>query len=384
MVSHAYIHIPFCSHKCDFCDFAAFAGVDHLTDEYEQVVLKEIDDRLKALKEKRGDLDQERMRSVFFGGGTPGLVEPKVLGSMLEKLHGHIKPAADCEITIETTPHAITREKLEQWKNLGINRISVGVESFLDEELRAMGRDHYRQEAFQGLELACQSGVEVVGLDLMYGLPTQSVESFAKSLACAVEFAGRFDNLQHISAYGLHLADNSPLYSRFPRGGEAYPADNIYVQMFELLVETLERAGFEHYEVSNFARPGRESRHNLAYWKNAEYLAFGVSAHRYLDGVRSSNWRSLKRYMRDWLGDETVDVIDADTRLRESIMLGLRLRRGIDLEAFQKEHGFDLSSKFRNEIEKFADAGLMEKREGRLFLTRKGVPVSNSVISAFF
>lgn len=384
MVSHAYIHIPFCSHKCDFCDFAAFAGVDHLTDEYEQVVLKEIDDRLAQLKQKRSGLADETMKSVFFGGGTPGLVAPRVLGSMLERLKSHIRLAPDCEISIETTPHAITRDKTEQWKSLGINRISVGVESFLDEELKAMGRDHYRREAFQGLELACQSGVDVVGLDLMYGLPTQSVESFAKSLECAVEFAGRFDNLCHVSAYGLHLADNSPLFSRFPKGAEAYPADNIYVQMFELLVETMEKAGFEHYEVSNFARPGRESRHNMAYWKNSEYLAFGVSAHRYLDGVRTSNWRSLKRYMRDWLGDETVDVIDSETRLRESIMLGLRLRRGIDLEVFHKEHGFDLSSRFSREIEKFASAGLMEQREGRLFLTRKGVPVSNSVIAAFF
>ncbi len=384
MVSHTYIHIPFCSHKCDFCDFAAFAGVDHLTDEYEQVVLKEIDDRLSALEQKRGDLSQESMKSVFFGGGTPGLVEPRILGSMLEKLNSYIKPAADCEITIETTPHAITRDKLEQWKSFGINRISVGVESFLDEELKAMGRDHYRQEAFQGLELACQSGVDVVGLDLMYGLPTQSVESFAKSLECAVDFTSRFKNLRHVSAYGLHLADNSPLYSRFPKSAAAYPADNIYVQMFELLVETLERAGFEHYEVSNFARPGSQSRHNMAYWKNAEYLAFGVSAHRYLDGVRTSNWRSLKRYMRDWLGDETVDVIDESTRLRESIMLGLRLRRGIDLKVFEQEHGFDLSKRFRSEIEKFADAGLLEQCDGRLYLTKKGVPVSNSVISAFF
>ncbi|HNB23203.1 MAG TPA: radical SAM family heme chaperone HemW [Candidatus Melainabacteria bacterium] len=384
MVSHAYIHIPFCSHKCDFCDFAAFAGVDHLTDEYEQVVLKEIDDRLTALKKKRGNLEEQVMRSVFFGGGTPGLVEPRVLGSMLDRLYSYISPSNDCEITIETTPHAITRDKLDKWLKLGINRISVGVESFLDEELKAMGRDHYRQEALQGLELACQSGVEVVGLDLMYGLPTQSVESFAKSLESALDFSSRFKNLSHISAYGLHLADNSPLYSRFPRGTEAYPADNIYVQMFELLVETLEKAGFEHYEVSNFARPGCQSRHNLAYWKNAEYLAFGVSAHRYLDGVRSSNWRSLKRYMRDWLGDETVDVIDEGTRRREAIMLGLRLRRGIDLNAFQIEHGIDLSNSYRAEIDKFAAAGLLEEKDGRLFLTRKGVPVSNSVISAFF
>ncbi len=383
MVSHAYIHIPFCSHKCDFCDFAAFAGVDHLTDEYQQVVLKEIDQRLNALGEKRS-LKEERLKSVFFGGGTPGLVDPAVLESLLTRLFSHIETDDDCEITIETTPHSITRDKAEEWKRLGINRISVGVESFLDEELKSMGRDHFRREAFQGLELACKSGVSVVGLDLMYGLPTQTVESFKSSLDTALEFAGRFENLVHISAYGLHLADNSPLYSRFPRGADAYPGDSIYVEMFELLVETLEGAGFEHYEVSNFSRPGWQSRHNLAYWMNAEYLAFGVSAHRYLDGVRTSNWRSLKRYMRDWMGDETVDVIDEKIRLREAIMLGLRLRRGIELSEFERLHGFDLTERFSKEIAGFTAAGVMDVKDGRLFLTRKGVPVSNSVISAFF
>jgi len=384
MVSHAYVHIPFCSHKCDFCDFAAFAGLDHLTGEYEQVVLQEIDDRLNALREKRGDPGESRLHSIFFGGGTPGLVEPRVLGAMLEKLGSHIKPASDVEITLETTPHAITREKLAKWIEFGINRISIGVESFLDEELKAMGRDHTSAQAFKGLELACESGVEVVALDLMYGLPTQTVESFAQSLASATEFAAGYKNLLHVSAYGLHLAQNSPLYSRFPRGTEAYPADNVYVDMFETLVETLENAGFEHYEVSNFARPGKQSIHNLAYWNNAEYLAFGVSAHRYLEGVRSSNWRSLKRYMRDPLGDETVDVIDEQTRCREAIMLGLRLRRGIDIASFANEYGFDLTERFSTEIERFSRAGLMEIADGRLILTRKGVPVSNSVIAAFF
>lgn len=384
MVSHAYVHIPFCSHKCDFCDFAAFAGLDHLTGEYEQVVLQEIDDRLEALREKRGEPGESRLHSIFFGGGTPGLVEPRVLGAMLEKLGSHIKPASDVEITLETTPHAITREKLAKWIELGINRISIGVESFLDEELKAMGRDHTSAQAFKGLELACESGVEVVALDLMYGLPTQTVESFAQSLASATEFAAGYKNLLHVSAYGLHLAQNSPLYSRYPRGTEAYPADNVYVDMFETLVETLENAGFEHYEVSNFARPGKQSIHNLAYWNNAEYLAFGVSAHRYLDGVRSSNWRSLKRYMRDPLGDETVDVIDEQTRCREAIMLGLRLRRGIDIASFANEYGFDLTERFSTEIERFSRAGLMEIADGRLILTRKGVPVSNSVIAAFF
>lgn len=384
MVSHAYVHIPFCSHKCDFCDFAAFAGLDHLTGEYEQVVLQEIDDRLEALREKRGEPGESRLHSIFFGGGTPGLVEPRVLGAMLEKLGSHIKPASDVEITLETTPHAITREKLAKWIELGINRISIGVESFLDEELKAMGRDHTSAQAFRGLELACESGVEVVALDLMYGLPTQTVESFAQSLASATEFAAGYKNLLHVSAYGLHLAQNSPLYSRYPRGTEAYPADNVYVDMFETLVETLENAGFEHYEVSNFARPGKQSIHNLAYWNNAEYLAFGVSAHRYLDGVRSSNWRSLKRYMRDPLGDETVDVIDDETRCREAIMLGLRLRRGIDIASFANEYGFDLTERFSTEIERFSRAGLMEIADGRLILTRKGVPVSNSVIAAFF
>lgn len=384
MVSAAYIHIPFCSHKCDFCDFAAFAGVDHLTDEYEQVVLREIDERIDLMIAGGRNFDDVALESVFFGGGTPGLVSPKVLRSMLEKLSSRVKFAPDCEITIETTPHAITQEKMNEWQEMGINRISCGVESFLDEELQAMGRDHKRDEAFEGLAIACNSGVASVGLDLMYGLPTQTLESFKKSLECSVELTRKYPNLLHLSAYGLHLAENSPLYSRFPKGAAAYPPENLFVEMFELLVESFESAGFNHYEVSNFAKPGFQSKHNMAYWENKEYLAFGVSAHRYIGGVRSSNWRSLKRYMRDWLADETSEIVDETTRMKEAIMLGLRLRSGIDTAAFNKEHGFDIVQRYRQEIEKFAKSGYIELADGRLFLTRKGVPVSNSIISEFF
>lgn len=384
MVSAAYIHIPFCSHKCDFCDFAAFAGVDHLTDEYEQVVLREIDDRINLMIKDGRNFDDVALDSVFFGGGTPGLVSPKVLQSMLEKLASRVRFAPDCEITIETTPHAITSEKMDAWKEMGINRISCGVESFLDEELQAMGRDHKSHEAYEGLSIACSSGVASVGLDLMYGLPTQTLASFEKSLSCATDLTKQYSNLLHLSAYGLHLAENSPLYSRFPKGAAAYPPENLFVEMFELLVESFEGAGFKHYEVSNFAKPGFQSKHNMAYWENKEYLAFGVSAHRYIGGVRSSNWRSLKRYMRDWLADETSEIVDQTTRMKEAIMLGLRLRRGIDTAAFRKEHGFDIVQRYEKEIEKFSDSGYIELVDGRLALTRKGVPVSNSIISEFF
>lgn len=378
----AYIHIPFCSHKCDFCDFAAFAGVDHLEDEYCDIVCREIIDRLES-----PSLEQPLSRtahSIFFGGGTPGLVRPGSLERIFLQLRRFIDIADDAEISLETTPRSITNEKLQAWREIGINRLSIGVESFVDSELAAIGRDGSAAEAHTGIELACRSPIENVSCDLMYGLPTQTMDSWKVSIATLLELAGRFPSIRHISAYGLHLSTNSPLYSRFPAASSQYPDDDLYADMYFRLAEMAEEAGFKRYEVSNFAQPGYESIHNRTYWRNQEFLAFGVGAHRYVGAVRSANWRSLKKYMRDWTGDEFREEIDSSTQMKEAIMLGLRMRDGIELSAFEKLYGVNLVERFEREIDELIAARLLESKEGRLMLTTRGVPVSNSVIAKFF
>ena len=375
MTLSAYVHIPFCSHKCDFCDFAAFAGLDHLTEEYCHVVESEIERRLEE------EPTSDSLGSIFYGGGTPGLIDPSLLQIVHGKLCSKVAMADDIEVSLETTPHSITGSKARSWLEMGVNRLSIGVESFSDDELKAIGRDHTHDQALAGINAAIDSGFDNISCDLMYALPTQTLNSWKASLDELFDLASKHDQIKHFSSYGLHLASNSPLFSRFSKTSEAYPTDEVYSDMYDLLVKTATEAGFEQYEVSNFSRQGFQSRHNLSYWNNQDYLAFGVSAHRYRGGVRSSNWRSLARYMQDPLGHESYEVITPEMRLSESIMLGLRKRAGIDLAQFEAEFGFRLQDRNDDKIAALIEGGFLQLTGDRLALTQRGVPVSNSVIA---
>jgi oxygen-independent coproporphyrinogen-3 oxidase len=373
----AYIHIPFCSHKCDFCDFVAFAGVTNQEDEYCAVVCEEISTRLKALDAK------PRLTSIFYGGGTPGLIKP----SNISKIHSALLERTDlvpgAEVTLETTPQSINSAKAGEWIAIGINRLSVGVQSFRDDELLAIGRDHQRAQAVEGLEAAVDAGFRNVSVDLMYGLPTQVLSSWNESIKELLKLAQRLNYIQHVSAYALDLAANSPLKMRFPESSSSYPTEENFIAMYELLVSSLERAGFPQYEISNFSKPGFQSVHNLNYWNNGEYLGFGVGAHRYLGGYRSSNWRSLGRYLRDYMGNQTIELIEPSLRVREAIMLGLRRTDGIDLSRFAEEYGVNILEQFGKSIDKLKAGQFIEVDNDRLKLSSKGVPVSNSVIVEF-
>lgn len=370
MAQAAYIHIPFCAHKCDFCDFAAFAGVDELSEEYTEVIVKEIRERSSA-RPSGGPLT-----SVFYGGGTPGYISAELLQRIHQAIIENVGLAPDAEVTLETTPQSISIEKAKAWSQIGINRVSVGVQSFNDGELKAMGRDHTSAEALRGLNSALEAGLTNVALDLMYGLPEQTLETWRASLTTALDL-----KLPHLSAYGLTIANNSPLLVRYPKDSDAYPNEDTFVEMYKVLVDSCENAGLHQYEISNFAAPNRQSAHNITYWTNQEYLAFGVSAHRYVDGVRSSNYRSLKKYIREYLADETFETIDLETRAKEAIFLGLRLRRGLNLADYQMRYGFDFETLFSDKIQKMTEGGFLEVEDGWLRLSQSGILISNSVLA---
>lgn len=370
MASSAYVHIPFCAHKCDFCDFTAFAGLDHLSNDYAQVVCREIIDRL--VEEPNSDV----LYSVFYGGGTPGLVPPEQIAAIHQTLAKAAALHESAEVTLETTPQSITEEKLQKWAEIGINRLSIGVQSFQDAELDAMGRGHTVRDALSGIECAVRSGARNISCDLMYGLPLQTLESWESTLDTALSLG-----LPHLSAYGLTIAQGSPLLSRFARDSVAYPQEEQFTEMYRLLVSKSESAGLRQYEISNFARPGFESTHNYAYWNNEEYLAFGVGAHRYVNGIRSSNWRSLARYMKDWTGCETSETITSELRAKEAVFLRLRTREGIRLEDFRRQYGLDISKQYGTTLERLREGGLIELADGRLALTQEGVLVSNLVMA---
>lgn len=371
MALTAYIHIPFCSHKCDFCDFAAFAGVDDMERDYCDVVVSEIRARTQEYQHPAGG-----MRSLFYGGGTPGYISPDNLGLIHGTLNETVGVASDAEVSLETTPHSITLEKAKSWLSMGINRLSIGLESLNDDELRAIGRDHTVTQALQGVDTAREAGFVNIALDLMYGLPTQTLVSWEKTLDRAIGLGA-----PHLSAYGLTLAGNSPLLTKFPRDCADYPDEDLFGSMYGLLVSKCEAAGLQQYEISNFSKVGYESRHNLTYWANSEYFGFGVSAHRYLGGIRSSNFRGLKRYMRDFLSDETCEVIDERTRAKEALFLGLRLRTGINLDQFRTMYGFDVRAVRSDKIQALTEGGFLEVSDGYLRLSQRGVLVSNLVMS---
>lgn len=370
MARAAYIHIPFCAHKCDFCDFAAFAGVDDLTPEYCDVVVREIGERISI------EPNETTLDSLFYGGGTPGYIHPAELGKVHEAVSKAVGLDADAEVTLETTPQSVTVDKAKAWLDMGINRISIGVQSFNDNELKAMGRDHTSAQALGGIERAQQGGFTNIAIDLMYGLPEQSIDSWRSTLGVALSLG-----VPHLSAYGLTIAGNSPLLRRYPLNGAAYPVEDTFVEMYKMLLEATREAGLNQYEISNFARAERLSKHNLRYWANDEYLAFGVSAHRYVNGVRSSNFRSLRKYMRDCLGNETFERIDDKTRAKEAIFLGLRRTAGINLAEFRGRYGFDIESLLSEKINRLSDGGFLTVEDGCLKLSPSGVLVSNLVLA---
>ncbi|MBX9690780.1 MAG: radical SAM protein, partial [Cyanobacteria bacterium] len=234
----AYVHIPFCTHKCEFCDFAAFSGLDHLEEQYFEVLEKEILSRVEEIKSRI------RLSTIYFGGGTPGLALPARVQRIIETITNSVITEKDAEITLETTPHSITADKLVQWRSMGINRLSIGFESLNQSELTAIGRDHSKDQALQGLHLALEGGFQNISLDFMYGLPTQTLESWQNTLDQVGELTRTHSEITHVSSYGLALADNSPLYSRFPRTSIQYPDDETFRQMYFALVESMTANGF--------------------------------------------------------------------------------------------------------------------------------------------
>ena len=374
----AYIHIPFCNYKCHFCDFVTAPNKDDLQNEYCQVLVSEIEQRMATMPEK------PVVETVFYGGGTPGILDSALLTKVHQTLVANIKLSPAAEITLETTPETVSLPKARLWRDLGINRLSIGVESFDDTELAALGRKHTVSEAIAAIESAIQAGLDNISCDLMYALPVQDFKGWQKSLNKFLELAEQFPQIKHLSAYALELAPRTPLAKIFPLAGKSQKDENDFIAQHKYLLEKLAENDFEQYEISNFSRPGFQSQHNLNYWQQGNYLAFGVSAHRYLSPYRSSNWRSLSQYLLDCLGDESKELIDSQTGIKEAIMLGLRMTAGIDLQKFQQTYAYDLSKSHSVAITRLVSANLIICAAGRLKLTTAGQLLANSVIAEFF
>lgn len=375
-VGGLYLHIPFCERKCIYCDF------------YSVETLRSVDKFLDSLKKEivlstRLLSDDTEFDTIFFGGGTPSLLSSPQLGSIIEILTRLYPVNSDAEITVETNPGTVDREKLREYRSLGVNRLSVGVQSFHQDELKFLGRIHNADQARECVWNAQEVGFDNVSLDLICSLPGQTVERWESNLRDAVAL-----HPKHISAYSLIVEPRTPLY-RMVQSGQVtpLPAEGD-ADLYELTSEFLEAAGFRQYEVSNHARPGYESRHNSKYWHHNPYLGFGPSAHSFwgvdTGGKRMRWWniRSLKGYgerldsgARPTEGEETLDE---EALLREQILLGLR-SDGIDVRFLQRRFHHDILAVHSHKIQMFIREQLMRFERERLQLTRKGYLVCDAI-----
>lgn len=363
-----YIHIPFCARKCVYCDFYSIPYDESLAHSYVTSLIGE----LELVKEDAGEL-----KTVYLGGGTPTTVSTLALIRLLRKIRELFVIASNAEISIEANPGTITRESVEALVGAGISRMSIGLQSFDDNELKALGRIYDVQEALKAVAVARIGGITNLGIDLMYGLPGQTLERWSEHVSKAIEIYP-----EHISAYELTLEKGTPLWKAANKGDVRKPDEDAIVSMYDLTVDRLTEAGYRHYEISNFARQGFDCRHNLNYWNRGDYLGVGAGAHSFISRRRRKNVSDVEKYIsmlkRTTLPVEDETVISPEDALRELIFLGLRKTEGIGIETAKSQFGVDLQALSRPLV---VD-GFLDIEHDRIRLTRKGITVSNSIISS--
>ena len=359
-----YLHIPFCFRKGAYCDFASFAGREGDMSAYVDAVLREM-----AAKSS-GDYS---VATLYLGGGTPSLLPPLLMEKLLRGVHQYFDVLPTAEWTCECNPGTLTGDFLAILRAAGVNRLSMGAQACQPRLLRLLGRIHTWEQVASSVNWARQYGFDNVNLDLMLGLPTQTIADVSESLSAALALSPT-----HLSCYGLIVEEGTPLREKVIRGEWALPQEDDERAMYELCRETLFRHGFQQYEISNFALPGYACRHNMDCWRRKEYIGLGSAACGFLGNIRYQNPPDLGDYLAGKAPEETM-ISPEDARF-ESVMLGLRMMEGVSEEAFFHMHGVTLRDAFGEKLPKPLRQGLVEWRDGSLRLTRRGMDVQNSVL----
>lgn len=381
-----YIHIPFCVKKCRYCDFLSFPScTGEAMDSYTQALVREI--------EYDGDRTHMPVSSVFFGGGTPSLLSVGNLESIMKALHDHFCLQDDAECTIEANPGTVTLDKAKAMKEMGINRISVGVQTWNDQLLKTLGRIHTAHQAEECLRLFQQAGFDNISVDLMTGLPGQTLEDVTASIYKAVSMG-----ITHLSCYSLIVEEGTEFYRLFQKRQLPLPDEDTEREMYHQAVETLRELGLYRYEISNFSRPGFESRHNSGYWERRPYLGLGLGSSSFYHETRWHNTENLNEYCQLANcqlaeGDDMersvssirrdVEKLTVNDQMEEFMFLGLRMDRGISCQDFKRLFGRDLGEVYGPVIDKHCGDGLLCKKGDRLHLTDRGVDLSNQVFVDF-
>ena len=368
-----YVHIPFCKKKCDYCDFISYCGKDDLIEKYVDSVKKEID-HVKIKSE---------ITTIYIGGGTPSYIDSKFIVQILEKIKEK-NVAQDAEITIEVNPGTVTQEKLQDYIDCGINRISIGLQTTNDELLKQIGRIHNYEQFLETYKLAKKVGFKNINVDLMLGLPNQRIIDLKESLENVLRLAPK-----HISVYSLIVEEGTPIANKIKNGKLKLLDDELERNMYWYVKNTLELNGYKHYEISNFAKKGYESKHNMNCWNQMEYVGIGIAAHSYRDITRYSNTEDIKEYIKNVQKGEFEknriihEIQKEEDSKKEFMLLGLRKIDGLKISEFKNKFGDNPIYLYRNELKKLSDEKLIIIQDDNIRLSNKGIDLANLVWEEF-
>ncbi|RGZ01795.1 radical SAM family heme chaperone HemW [Clostridium sp. AM58-1XD] len=376
-----YIHIPFCARKCEYCDFLSFVTPAAAHRAYADKLIEEI-------RAESAGLREYEVSSIFIGGGTPSVLPSECIVQILAAVWDNYDVMKTAEITIEANPGTLTQPKLADYRLAGINRISLGLQSADDWELRVLGRIHTYDEFLKSYQRVRLAGFDNVNVDLMSALPGQTVESWEKTLKKVLMLKP-----EHISAYSLIVEEGTPFYEIYGKGENAYPPlpdEETERQMYYLTKEILARYGYQRYEISNYAKPGKECRHNIGYWTGVDYIGLGLGASSYVSGYRFCKENDLRTYLdtstkKGFPGClyQDISFLDTKEKMEEFMFLGLRMMEGVSGSEFASRFGQNMWNVYGQQINKLRDEGLLEVREPRIWLTDRGIDVSNYALSEF-
>ena len=366
----AYVHIPFCTQICYYCDFSKVFIKNQPVDSY-----------LEHLIEEYHSYDIKKLRTLYIGGGTPTALSARQLAFLLEKLTDKLDLSYLEELTIEANPGDLDQEKIAVLKDSPVNRVSLGVQTFNDRMLKQIGRSHLEKDIYENIANLKKAGFDNISIDLIYALPKQTMEDVKINVAKAIAL-----DIPHMSLYSLILENHTVFMNRMRRGKLPLPKEDLEAEMFEYIIAELEKAGFEHYEISNFSKPGFESRHNLMYWDNAEYYGIGAGASGYVDGVRYKNHGPIRHYLQAVeAGNARVqeEVLTLKEKMEEEMFLGLRKKSGVSKKRFEEKFGLSFEDQYGAVVSELTEQGLLVPDKDIVRMTKQGLFLGDTVAEKF-
>ena len=366
----AYVHIPFCTQICYYCDFSKVFIKNQPVDSYLEHLIEEYD-----------SYDIKKLRTLYIGGGTPTALSAPQLAFLLEKLTDKLDLSYLEELTIEANPGDLDQEKIAVLKDSPVNRVSLGVQTFNDRMLKQIGRSHLEKDIYENIANLNKAGFDNISIDLIYALPKQTMEDVKTNVAKAIAL-----DIPHMSLYSLILENHTVFMNRMRRGKLPLPKEDLEAEMFDYIIAELEKAGFEHYEISNFSKPGFESRHNLMYWDNAEYYGIGAGASGYVDGIRYKNHGPIRHYLHAVeAGNARVqeEVLTLHEKMEEEMFLGLRKKSGVSKKRFEEKFGLSFEDQYGAVVSELTEQGLLVPDKDIVRMTKKGLFLGDTVAEKF-